>query len=135
MVTLDVPTAVADHVDVGSDVIIVTRDGRGAPVEGTVSSIKEPDESGTGDETTLLIALGIDVFEYQSGVRVSITGSSRDDVLWLPPEAIRSHDGKEFVIVVEGEGQRRVEVELGIQTENQVELSGDLAPGDAVAVP
>jgi len=134
VVTAEVPPEVADLVDEGTEVIVVTRDGRGAPVEGVVGRIEEPEEEGA-TERTLVIDLATDVFEYQTGVRVSILGTTREDVMWLPPEAIRSHDGTTFVIVVEGERQRRVEVELGVQTDQQVEVTGPLTLGETVAVP
>ncbi|MEX1124688.1 MAG: efflux RND transporter periplasmic adaptor subunit [Acidimicrobiia bacterium] len=136
VVTATVPGLVAKSVDVGTAVIIATKDGRGSPLEGTIIAIVEPEE-GEGDDVpvTLVIDLAIDVLEFGTGVRVAITGASHQDVLWLPPGVIRSHNGTTFVIVDNGETARRVEVVLGVQTDEQVEVGGFLVEGQKVVGP
>jgi len=42
--------------------------------------------------------------------------------LWLPPEAIRTFQGREFVIVQGDERQRRVDVQIGIESRDRVEI-------------
>lgn len=137
LVTLSVSSEMAQLVEVGSSVVVATRDGRGEPVDGTVSSIEEPEEAEAenANEVRLAIELESDPFEYGTGVRVAITGVAHQNVLWLPPQVIRSHDGKTFIIVVEGETARRVEVVVGVQTEEQVEVSGLLVEGQKVVGP
>ncbi len=46
----------------------------------------------------------------------------RDDVLWLPPTAVRSFQGRDFVVVQDGDLQRRVDVRIGLESEDRVEL-------------
>jgi macrolide-specific efflux system membrane fusion protein len=53
-------------------------------------------------------------------------------VLLLPPEAIRSFEGSRFVVVREDETERRVPVELGIETDTQVEILDGVEAGDIV---
>ena len=136
VVTVSVPPEVADLVEVGSPVLVATRDGRGEPVAGEVASVQEPEEGAEeGAEVIITIELETDAFEYGTRVRVAITGVSHEDVLWLPPEVIRSHDGQPFVIVEDGDHQKRVNVLLGAQTEDQVEVRGLLYEGDKVIGP
>lgn len=68
-------------------------------------------------------------------VRVTATLQEKDDVLWLPPEAIRTFQGKDFVLVLEGEGQQRVPVKLGIKGEDRVEILSGLEEGQMVVGP
>lgn len=136
VVTLKVPGEMAAFVEVGSSVIVATRDGRGEPVNGSVTAIKEPEESGDdSDELTLTIELETDAYEYGAAVRVAITGVSHMNVLWLPPAVIRSHEGQSFVIVDGGDTTRRVEVVVGAQTEDRVEVSGSLVESQKVIGP
>ncbi|HEY6627533.1 MAG TPA: efflux RND transporter periplasmic adaptor subunit [Acidimicrobiia bacterium] len=136
VVNVSVPPDIAELVEVGSPVLVATRDGRGEPVNGVVASIQEPEEGAEADaEVTITVELETDAFEYGTRVRVAITGVSHEDVLWLPPEVIRSHDGQTFVIVEDEDDQKRVNVLLGAQTEEQVEVRGLLYEGDKVIGP
>lgn len=68
-------------------------------------------------------------------VRASVTLQKKDDVLWLPPEAIRTFQGKDFVLVQDGEVQRRVPVKLGIKAEDKVEILDGATEGQVVVGP
>jgi multidrug efflux pump subunit AcrA (membrane-fusion protein) len=73
--------------------------------------------------------------QFEAGVtvaRVSIVLERKENALWLPPEAIRSFEGRRFVIVREGERERRVAVRVGIETEERVEILEGLNEGDVV---
>ncbi len=62
--------------------------------------------------------------EFQAGDRMEFTVKieERDDVLWLPISAIRQFSGRNF-IVVQNEGvQRRVDVRLGLEGDDRVEI-------------
>jgi multidrug efflux pump subunit AcrA (membrane-fusion protein) len=65
-------------------------------------------------------------------VQVTIVLEDRDDVLWLPPGAVRSFQGRHFVIVQEGSRQRRVDVVLGVVGQDRVEILGGLEEGQMV---
>jgi HlyD family secretion protein len=57
------------------------------------------------------------------------------DVLRLPPEAIRVYEGRRFVVVRDEEGQRRVDVDLGVIGDDWVEICEGLAEGQVVIAP
>lgn len=50
---------------------------------------------------------------------------SKEDVLILPKEAVLSFEGNRFVIVQDGERERRVPVQIGIETETSYEILED----------
>ncbi|MEM8529961.1 MAG: HlyD family efflux transporter periplasmic adaptor subunit [Chloroflexota bacterium] len=50
---------------------------------------------------------------------------SKEDVLILPKEAVLAFEGNRFVIVQDGERERRVPVQIGIETETSYEILED----------
>jgi RND family efflux transporter MFP subunit len=68
-------------------------------------------------------------------VRIEVVLEQKPDVLWLPPQAIRTFEGRRFVVVQDGESQRRVDITVGIQSEDRVEIEEGLAEGDVVVGP
>ena len=68
-------------------------------------------------------------------VRVTVVLDRREDVLWLPPAAIRTFEGRKFVVIQEGAGQRRVDVTVGIESEDRVEIVAGLEEGQAIIGP
>jgi len=65
-------------------------------------------------------------------VRVTVVLERKDGVLWLPPQAIRTFEGRRFVVVQDGEAQLRVDVKVGIRSEDRVEIEEGLEAGQIV---
>ncbi len=59
----------------------------------------------------------------------------RHDVLWLPPDAIRTFQNKTFVVIQTPDGQRRADIEIGLQTTDRVEITSGVNQGDVVVAP
>ena len=68
-------------------------------------------------------------------LRVVVVLEKKDNALWLPPQAIRNFEGRRFVVVKDGEGQRRVDVKIGIQGDDRVEIVEGLTEGQVVVAP
>ena len=68
-------------------------------------------------------------------IEIAILLDSRDGVLWLPPAAIREFNGRLFVVVQEGESQKRLDVKIGLQNENQIEIVSGVTEGQLVIGP
>lgn len=68
-------------------------------------------------------------------LRVEVVLESKDDVLWLPPQAIRTFDNRRFVVIQEEEAQRRVDVTVGIESEERVEIEEGVTEGQVVLGP
>lgn len=62
--------------------------------------------------------------ELSVGDRMSFTAiiEERKDVLWLPTSAIRRFSGREFVVIQNDSVQQRVDVKLGLEGDNRVEI-------------
>jgi multidrug efflux pump subunit AcrA (membrane-fusion protein) len=85
--------------------------------------------------THLNVDLGGLEVERGDLVRVTVVLEQKDEVLWLPPAAIRTFEGRKFVVVREGVGQRQIDVTLGIESEDRVEIVDGLEEGQVVIGP
>jgi len=56
-------------------------------------------------------------------------------VLWLPPSVIRTFQSRTFVVLQTSDGERTVDVELGLQTDDRVEIVSGVNEGDVVVAP
>jgi hypothetical protein len=64
---------------------------------------------------------------------VSIILQQKENVLWLPPAAIRTYQGRNFCVVQNPDGtQQRVDVLLGITTDERVEIVSGLSQGQTI---
>jgi RND family efflux transporter MFP subunit len=68
-------------------------------------------------------------------VEVVIVLDRKDNVLWLPPLAIRAFEGRRFVVVQDGPAQRRVDVQVGLEGKERVEIKEGLTDGQIVIGP
>jgi RND family efflux transporter MFP subunit len=71
-------------------------------------------------------------FELGDLARMTVVLERKDDALWLPPQAIRTFEGRKFVVVQEGDAQLRVDVKVGIESEDRVEILEGLTEGQVV---
>jgi RND family efflux transporter MFP subunit len=100
---------------------------------GTGGSVESP----AGIDSSTRISLARDVGGLKLGdlVRVTIVLEEKEDVLWLPADAVRTFQDRTFVIVQDGARQRRVDVEMGIEGQDQVEILKGLEQGQVVVAP
>jgi multidrug efflux pump subunit AcrA (membrane-fusion protein) len=127
----------------GQEATVVPIEFPGNELPATIRSLPYPYGSGgsaTGledeDRTTHLdvdlSGLGVEPGDL---VRVTVVLESKDDVLWLPPSAIRTFQGRKFVLVQAGVGQRQADVTLGIESDERVEIESGLEEGQVVIAP
>ncbi|MGQ9597925.1 MAG: HlyD family efflux transporter periplasmic adaptor subunit [Anaerolineae bacterium] len=88
----------------------------------------------TGDDTAVHVSVESEVdMGLGELATVRIILQEKENVLWLPPAAIRTYQGRYFVVVQNPDGsQRRVDVLLGITTDEQVEITAGLEAGQIV---
>jgi multidrug efflux pump subunit AcrA (membrane-fusion protein) len=87
--------------------------GAGGGTQGLADEDKSARISMQGDLSSL---------ERGDLAHVVIVLEEKEGVLWLPPEAIRTFQGRTFVIVQEETRQRRVDVKIGIESRDRVEI-------------
>lgn len=121
-ITAEVPPADRVGVEVGTPVVILRGDG--AEAAGTIAALPGS-AGGAGDD---LVHIAIDPaaladFELGERVEIILEVDRREGVLWLPPQAVRTFSGRRFVVVQDGTSQRSVDVQLGLWSEDRVEIS------------
>ena len=106
---------------------------------GTIRQLPSPYGTGASDEGAIHVVLDAppSASTYQTGDSVTVTVllASKEGVLWLPPDAIRSAGGRTFVIINSESGPQRVDVETGLQTRDRVEIVSGLEEGQVVVGP
>ncbi len=69
-------------------------------------------------------------------VKLSVILGKKDNALLLAPAAIRQYKGLNYVIVLDGDKRRRVEInQIGLQAKDKWEIVADLKEGDKVLGP
>lgn len=99
----------------------------------------EPDEGEISSQDVTYFAMlsqpERDKIPVNKTVYLSVILGRNDDALLLPPATIRSFRGRDFVIVQEEGRRRRVDVQLGLESDERVEVIGNLKEGDQVVGP
>jgi multidrug efflux pump subunit AcrA (membrane-fusion protein) len=139
-VSADLSSSQLQEMVEGQEAAVTLRAYPGQTWHGTVRRLPYPYGSGggtealAGEDKSTRISLEGDLSGLQLGdlARVTIVLEEKDDVLWLPPAAIRTFQGRKFVIVQEEDRQRRVDVEIGIESDDRVEIVEGLEEGQIV---
>lgn len=93
-----------------------------------------PLSSRDADQTTR-IAASLDSLALGQLVEVAMPLQTRANVLWLPPAAIRTFQNRTFVVLETADGERVSDVELGLETDERVEIVRGVQAGDRVIGP
>jgi len=123
----------------------------GVKMTGDVRSLPYPYGTSGGAQTSSAIAPGATVdnttrvemddpeslstFRLGDMVQVTVIMESKEGVLWLPPQAVRTFEGRNFVVVQTDGLPRRQDVRLGIKNEEKVEVLEGLEEGQVVIAP
>jgi RND family efflux transporter MFP subunit len=125
----------------GMTVTLVAQNSPGEEIKGSIRRLPYPYGGGSSkveeqDKSTRVsvdpAALGAKL-SMGDLVRVTAVLESRDNVLWLPPQAVREFEGRKFVVVQEGDVQRRVDVKTGLISDERVEIQEGLTEGQIVS--
>ncbi|MBN1812275.1 MAG: biotin/lipoyl-binding protein [Anaerolineae bacterium] len=62
--------------------------------------------------------------ELDDRVHVTVVLERKADVFWVPPQAISQFEGRRFIVIQDGDRQRTVDVNVGIEGTERVEIEG-----------
>jgi multidrug efflux pump subunit AcrA (membrane-fusion protein) len=93
-----------------------------------------PLSSKDADQTTRVAASLSNVADNQL-IDVEMPLQIVENVLWLPPSVIRTFQNRTFVVLQTPDGPRTVDVQLGLQTTDRVEIVSGVNEGDVVIAP
>jgi RND family efflux transporter MFP subunit len=108
----------------------------GQEIAGTIRVLPSSTLSSEGDDGMRITFDPVaDGYKIGDLVHVRIILRQKADALWLPPQAIRTYEGRKFVVIQDGDVQRRVDVKLGLIGEERVEILEGLEKGQTVISP
>jgi HlyD family secretion protein len=138
-ITAELGSEALSEMSVGQPAALTLRSRPEEDFSGIVRQLPYPYGGGTGEtdetDTAVRISLNDPDFELEMGelATVILALEEKDDVLWLPPAALRSFQGRTFVVVQDEDGsQRRVDVRAGIESDERVEIIEGLEAGQIV---
>jgi multidrug efflux pump subunit AcrA (membrane-fusion protein) len=136
-ITADLGSDELSQMALNQQAVITLRNRPGETYTGTVRQLPYPyggTTVDTGDDTSVHVSIEGEVsLAVGDLATVSIILQEKDNVLWLPPAAIRTYQGRNFVVVQNPDGtQQRVDVLLGITTDERVEITAGLEEGQVV---
>lgn len=106
---------------------------------GTIRQLPSPYGTGASDEGAIHVTLdsppSASTYQSDDKVTVVVQLANKEGALWLPPDAIRSAGGRTFVIINSENGPKRVDIEIGLQTRDRVEIVSGLEEGQVVVGP
>jgi HlyD family secretion protein len=126
------------EMSIGQPAVIRLRSRPGDDLTGAVRQLPYPYSGGAAgegdDDKSARISLDDAAVELELGelATVVIVLEQKDDVLWLPPAAVRTFQGRTFVVIQEGDRQIRVDVRVGIESDERAEIVEGAEEGDVV---
>jgi multidrug efflux pump subunit AcrA (membrane-fusion protein) len=95
-----------------------------------------PRDARDPDQTTR-VAASLEDLNLRTGqiIEIKMPLQVRQNVLWLPPAAIRTFQNRTFVQLRVADGVRPVDVQVGLRTTDRVEIQAGLSEGDVVEGP
>jgi multidrug efflux pump subunit AcrA (membrane-fusion protein) len=139
-VSADLSSSQLDQLAEGQEASVVLSAVPGETWRATIRRLPYPYGTGGGTQglqgadSSVRVSLDGDLTDLNLGdlARVTVVLEQKDDVLWLPPASIRTFQGRKFVIVQDSDRQRRVDVEVGVEAKERVEILTGLEEGQIV---
>jgi multidrug efflux pump subunit AcrA (membrane-fusion protein) len=95
---------------------------------------KVPLSAKDSDQTTR-VAAQLSTLASGTIVELKLPRKVQQNALWLPPVAIRTFQNRTFVVLQTPDGPRSVDVTVGLQTKDRVEITAGVSEGDVVIGP
>ena len=138
-ITAELGSEELSEMSLGQEAIVRLRNRPEQDFSGSVRQLPYPYGGGTvetdEDDTAARVAFDDPGVELELGelATVIITLEEKENVLWLPPAALRTFQGRTFVVVQDEDGsQRRVDVRTGIESSERVEILEGLEEGQLI---
>jgi RND family efflux transporter MFP subunit len=140
-ITADLTTNQMSLFEEGQPAEVATSKRPGEIFEAIIQQLPYPYGTGGGqakvedaDERAHITLVNPDELELQAGdlVKVTVLIERSEDTLFLPPAAVRSFEGRTFVMVKEDDRLRKVDVKIGIEGEDRWEILSGLEEGQTI---
>lgn len=123
----------------GMPLSIVASFQPGVSLDGKIRQLPYSGSGASSQDSSVHIQLATDPiksgFAYGDSVRVTVILQDKKDVLFLPVQAVRTFQGRRFVVVQDGTVQRSVDVKVGITGTDTIEITEGLSEGQIIVSP
>ena len=120
----------------GMPVNVTPNNNPGLQWNGKIRQLPSPYGSGSSDDQTIHVVLdqapSSGDLKFGDTVTILLQLANKTNVMWLPPAAIREVGGRTFVVVNGTNGPKRIDIEVGLQTTDKVEIVSGLDEGQVV---
>jgi macrolide-specific efflux system membrane fusion protein len=120
----------------GMPVVVTPNSQPTLQLSAKIKQLPSPYGTGNSNDTNVHVVLDqaapAGALKIGDTVTVSVQLANKTGVLWLPPAAIREVGGVTFVIENASGGAKRIDVEIGLQTADKVEITSGLQEGQVV---
>lgn len=104
-------------------------------IEGRVARISPVVDQATGTvKVTVELNGQKGLFKPGAFVRVAIRTDTREHSVLVPKRAIVEEDGESFVFVTDEDSVKRIRVDLGYESDRDIEIVHGVGPGDAIVI-
>jgi multidrug efflux pump subunit AcrA (membrane-fusion protein) len=140
-ITADLTESQMGYLQEGQPAEVTMSSAPGQIFEAIIQTLPYPFGTGGGeikvedqDDRVHLNLLNPDEADLEAGdlVRVTVLIERSEDTLWLPPAAIRTFEGRRFVMVRVGDRLQKKDVKLGIEGEDRVEVLEGVEEGQII---
>jgi len=138
-ITADPSSSQKELLTEGMSVTVILPSFPGEEYAGTITRLPYPYGTGGGSDvedtdkrTHIALAGTGPTLESGDLVKLIVTLQRSENALWLPPAAIQTYSGRRFVLVDEDGRQRSVDVTVGIESAERVEILDGLEEGQVV---
>jgi len=124
-------------ISIGQATLIRLSNHPGQELSGVIRYLPLPSNSNSsGQETDQSVRVSVDdssaLLTLGEVATVFIQLEQRENVLWISPAALRNFQGRDFVIIQDGDVQRRVDVRLGLRSQDRIEILEGVSEGQVV---
>ena len=88
--------------------------------------------SGRDVDQTVRVAATLPELQQGALVEAEMTLRESNDVLWLPPQAVNEFGNRTFVVIQTEDGERVRDVEIGLRTDDRIEIESGVEEGDII---
>ncbi len=142
-VSSDVPAESLTKLSEGMPVAITSLTSPNGGYKGSIRRIPylvgatTNNSSGTDNSTRITLDVPADQSGYKlnNSVQITVVLQKKDNVLLLPIQAIRTFEGRNFVLVKNGNLQQRQDIKIGITTDTFDEIVDGVIEGQVIIAP
>jgi len=133
-VEVGVSEQAVNKIHVGDEVAVLMTAVSAEPLKGTVATVAPT----VGQTGTYAVTVELDNAEglIKAGMlaEVNFTAEKAEDAIILPRNAVITKDDETYVYIIEQDTAKKVMVELGIESDESIEITKGLKDGDAVVI-